>query len=173
MFTGRDFIRFVEGKLEEHGVEKVIPDDKTLAIAWKRAHGHPANLDRVIKSTWDGYDGPPVTYDDSDVPPAPDDLADLIRASGPSSSAPRTSRGTTCARPSSRRATRERQPAARPLPRVALTRAEAAAAIGVSLDTFERYVQPDLRLVRLGRTRLVPVEELREWARRNAERTVC
>jgi hypothetical protein len=44
--------------------------------------------------------------------------------------------------------------------RLALTRAEAAAAIGVSVDSFERYVQPELRLVRRGRLRLVPVREL-------------
>jgi hypothetical protein len=59
-----------------------------------------------------------------------------------------------------------------PVPRVALTRAEAAAAIGVSLTTFETQVQPALRLVRLGRVRLVPVEELQRWARETAERTL-
>lgn len=63
------------------------------------------------------------------------------------------------------------QPTA-PVPRVALTREEAAASIGVSLTTFEQYVQPDLRLVRLGRARLVPVAELAEWTRRHAERAV-
>ncbi len=38
MFTGPHFIEFVERKLQEHGVEKVVPDDQTLADAWKRAH---------------------------------------------------------------------------------------------------------------------------------------
>jgi hypothetical protein len=47
-----------------------------------------------------------------------------------------------------------------PVPRIALTREEAAASIGVSLDSFERYVQPHLRMVREGRLRLVPVVEL-------------
>ena len=56
--------------------------------------------------------------------------------------------------------------------RLALTRAEAAAAIGVSVDSFERYVQPELRLVRAGRLRLVPVSELERWLDRNAERTL-
>ena len=37
MFTGPEFIEFVEGKLEEHGVEKVVPDDDLLAATWKRA----------------------------------------------------------------------------------------------------------------------------------------
>ena len=36
-----------------------------------------------------------------------------------------------------------------PIPRVALTRAEAAAALGMSLNTFERYVQPELPIIRL------------------------
>jgi len=59
-----------------------------------------------------------------------------------------------------------------PVPRFALTRAEAAASVGVSLTTFEQYVQPELKLLRLGRARLVPVEELAEWTRRNAERSL-
>jgi hypothetical protein len=63
------------------------------------------------------------------------------------------------------------QPTA-PVPRLALTRVEAAASIGVSLTTFESHVQPALRLLRLGRVRLVPVEELARWARENAERTL-
>ncbi len=37
MLTGPQFIEFVERKLEEHGVEKVVPDADTLAVAWRRA----------------------------------------------------------------------------------------------------------------------------------------
>lgn len=59
-----------------------------------------------------------------------------------------------------------------PIPRLALTREEAAAAISMSLDSFERHVQPTLRLVRLGRMRLVPVAELERWLTENAERTL-
>jgi excisionase family DNA binding protein len=59
-----------------------------------------------------------------------------------------------------------------PIPRLALTREEAAAAIGMSLDSFERWVQPTLRLVRLGRLRLVPVAELERWLADNAQRTL-
>lgn len=62
------------------------------------------------------------------------------------------------------------QPTA-PVPRVALTREEAAASMGVSLSTFQREIQPDLRLIRRGRLRLIPVEELQRWARDNAQRT--
>jgi hypothetical protein len=56
--------------------------------------------------------------------------------------------------------------------RLALTRSEAAAAIGVSLDSFERYVQPELRLVRRGRLRLVPIRELERWLDREAALTL-
>jgi hypothetical protein len=59
-----------------------------------------------------------------------------------------------------------------PIPRVTLTREEAAAALGMSLYSFERHVQPRLRLLRLGRLRLVPVRELERWAEENARRTL-
>jgi hypothetical protein len=59
-----------------------------------------------------------------------------------------------------------------PIPRLALTREEAAAAIGMSLDSFERHVQPTIRLVRRGRLRRVPVGELDRWLSENAERAV-
>jgi hypothetical protein len=56
--------------------------------------------------------------------------------------------------------------------RLALTRAEAAAAIGISLDSFERYVQPELRLVRRSRLRLVAVKELERWLDANGARVL-
>jgi len=59
-----------------------------------------------------------------------------------------------------------------PIPRVTLTRDEAAQALGISLDTFERYVQPYLRIIRLGRLRLVARSELEDWARSAGERAV-
>lgn len=59
-----------------------------------------------------------------------------------------------------------------PIPRLALSREEAAAAIGMSLDSFERHVQPTLRLIRLGRMRLVPISELSRWLDDNAQRTL-
>jgi hypothetical protein len=39
----------------------------------------------------------------------------------------------------------------------------------MSLDSFERHVQPELRLIRRGKLRLVPVAELERWANQNAE----
>jgi excisionase family DNA binding protein len=59
-----------------------------------------------------------------------------------------------------------------PLPRVALTRVEAAACLGISLDSFERHVQGELRLIRRGSLRLVPLAELQRWADQNAERVL-
>lgn len=55
-----------------------------------------------------------------------------------------------------------------PVPRVALTREEATAALGVSLSHFKRRIQPELRLVYSGGARLVPVAELEAWAERAA-----
>ncbi len=39
----------------------------------------------------------------------------------------------------------------------------------MSIDSFERYVQPELRLIRRGRIRVVPVRELERWLEENAE----
>ncbi len=36
------------------------------------------------------------------------------------------------------------------VPRVALSRLEAAQSLGMSLDSFERHVQPELKLIRRG-----------------------
>ena len=54
------------------------------------------------------------------------------------------------------------------IPRIALTPPEAAAAIGVGPDFFEQNVAPELRLIRRGRKRLVPVSELERWTAENA-----
>jgi hypothetical protein len=55
------------------------------------------------------------------------------------------------------------------IPRIALTPSEAAAAIGVGPDFFDANVAPQLRLIRRGRKRLVPVRELERWVSENAE----
>jgi hypothetical protein len=55
------------------------------------------------------------------------------------------------------------------IPRIALTPSEAAAAIGVGPDFFDANVAPQLRLIRRGRKRLVPVSELERWVADNAE----
>jgi hypothetical protein len=60
----------------------------------------------------------------------------------------------------------------RPVPRIALTRREAAESIGVGLTTFKQQVQPQLRMVRRGKVRLIPVTELERWLEENAEAVV-
>ena len=58
------------------------------------------------------------------------------------------------------------------VPRVALTIEEAALAIGMSKRSFERHVLPDLRVVRLGRIRLIAISELERWANATGEKTL-
>ncbi|MCZ7589199.1 MAG: hypothetical protein M5U27_10185 [Gaiella sp.] len=50
-----------------------------------------------------------------------------------------------------------------PALRLALTPAEAAAAIGCSIDFFDEHVRPELRLVRRGRKVLISVREVERW----------
>lgn len=45
---------------------------------------------------------------------------------------------------------------------------DAAAALGVSVDTFERHVKPHVRCVRLGTVRLYPVSALQAWLEQTA-----
>jgi hypothetical protein len=61
----------------------------------------------------------------------------------------------------------ERSPKA-PIPRLALTSAEAAAACGVSPDYFAQHIGPELRWVRRGRKKLVAIRELDHWLDENA-----
>jgi hypothetical protein len=56
--------------------------------------------------------------------------------------------------------------------RLAVTRAEAARALGVSINSFERHVQPELKIVRRGKLRLIPVREIERWLEENAEWTL-
>jgi hypothetical protein len=60
------------------------------------------------------------------------------------------------------------QPAAPSPPRLALTRQEAAAALGLSLDSFERHVQPSLRCNYIGSRRIYAITDLAAWLDRNA-----
>lgn len=53
---------------------------------------------------------------------------------------------------------------------ILIDRVEAARRLGLSLRGFERFVQPRIPLVRLGRKRLVRVRTLEQWAAR-AERS--
>lgn len=54
--------------------------------------------------------------------------------------------------------------------RLLLTRAASAERLSMSLRHFQRVVQPNIRLVRSGRLRLVPVSELERWVAENVDR---
>jgi excisionase family DNA binding protein len=51
---------------------------------------------------------------------------------------------------------------------VAVKRETAAEMLGMSLSHFERYVQHEVKIVRSGKLRLVPVSELQAWAENRA-----
>ncbi len=59
-----------------------------------------------------------------------------------------------------------------PLPRLTLNPEEAAQALGVSRDFLDQHVMPELRIVRRGRLRLIPVKELERWVDRSAAMTL-
>ena len=58
------------------------------------------------------------------------------------------------------------------VPRLALSKTEAADALGVSVDFLEQHVLHELRIVRRGRRRLTPITELQRWIDLNAQRTL-
>ena len=58
------------------------------------------------------------------------------------------------------------------VPRLALSVDEAAVSIGVSRDFLEEHVLSELRMVRRGRRRLIPVRELERWLLESAARTL-
>jgi hypothetical protein len=54
------------------------------------------------------------------------------------------------------------------VPRMLLTRREAAVSLGMSLRHFQRHVQPHVRCVYSGQLRLYPVRDLERWAEAEA-----
>jgi hypothetical protein len=56
-----------------------------------------------------------------------------------------------------------------PVPRKALNVNEACAALGVSWDVWHEHIEPDVRLIRIGRRKLVAVAELDRWLADRAE----
>jgi hypothetical protein len=55
-----------------------------------------------------------------------------------------------------------------PVKRHLLTKKEAAASLGMSVDTFERRVQPFIKVVVCGQLVLIPPGELERWVQMNA-----
>jgi hypothetical protein len=58
------------------------------------------------------------------------------------------------------------------VPRYTVTRKEAAASLGMSINHFERKVQPDLKVVLCGQLVLIPLTELERSVQRNAHHLV-
>jgi hypothetical protein len=56
--------------------------------------------------------------------------------------------------------------------RLALSKAEAAEALGCSVDFLEEHVLPELRVVRRGRRVFVAVAELERWLDRSSALTL-
>lgn len=64
------------------------------------------------------------------------------------------------------------RPTHRPMqavPRYTLTRREAAASLGISINHFERRVQPELKVVISGQLILIPATEIERWVLRHAQ----
>jgi hypothetical protein len=55
------------------------------------------------------------------------------------------------------------------LPKLALSIEEACKALGITWDLWNVHVAHEVRIVRLGRRRLVPVAELQRWLGEHAE----
>lgn len=56
-----------------------------------------------------------------------------------------------------------------PVPRIALKQQEACAALGCSDEFFVEHIRPHMRVIRRGRKRLFPVDELRRAVDEMAE----
>jgi excisionase family DNA binding protein len=58
------------------------------------------------------------------------------------------------------------------IPRLALSPAEAAEALGVSRDFFDEHIAPELRIARRGRRKLIPIRELERWLAQESSFTI-
>jgi len=57
-------------------------------------------------------------------------------------------------------------------PALALSVEQACAALGVSWDTWREHIEPEVRIVRIGRRKLIPLRELERWLADHAESTL-
>jgi len=58
------------------------------------------------------------------------------------------------------------------VPRLAFSPDEAADSLGCSRDFFDEHIAFELKIVRRGRRKLIPVSELERWLRTAAARTL-
>jgi excisionase family DNA binding protein len=58
------------------------------------------------------------------------------------------------------------------VPRLALSPAEAAEALGVSRDFLDEHIAEELRWIRRGRRKLVAIVELERWLAESGARTL-
>ena len=70
--TAPQFVEFVHGQLEAHGVEKVVPDDETLAAAFQHVRQQSALMEKVRELLQQAET-------ESEIFTTPDDLADQVR----------------------------------------------------------------------------------------------
>jgi excisionase family DNA binding protein len=56
-----------------------------------------------------------------------------------------------------------------PTPPLALSVEQACAALGVSWDTWREHIADDVRIVRIGRRKLIAVAELQRWLDEHGE----
>lgn len=59
-----------------------------------------------------------------------------------------------------------------PVTPLAYQRRQAAAALGIGVDTFDRHVRPRVRVVYVGGARLYPVADLQRWLAETASSPV-
>ncbi len=55
-------------------------------------------------------------------------------------------------------------------PALALTVEQACAALSVSWDTWKAHIAPDVKIVRIGRRKVIAVSELQRWLDEHGER---
>ncbi len=61
-------------------------------------------------------------------------------------------------------------PTVAPVPRLALNVEEACAALGVSWKLWREHIEPELKVIRVGRAKRVAITELQRWCAEHGER---
>jgi hypothetical protein len=56
-----------------------------------------------------------------------------------------------------------------PVPRVTLSVQEACEALGVSWAFWREHIEPEIRVIRIARRKMIAVSELQRWAEKHGE----